>query len=130
MFKRWHNRRADFRLLTLIVAMALVGAAGTASAGDGARPLHGAADADPSPAAKLAQTYDMSWWSVDAGGGSSSGGAFAVTGSIGQPDAGVASGCATALAGGIWAGAEPCDAPLFCNGFESGDTGGWSSVTP
>ena len=32
--------------------------------------------------------YDISWHSIDAGGGRSAGGDFALTGTIGQPDAG------------------------------------------
>ena len=32
--------------------------------------------------------YDLSWWTVDNGGGNSAGGAYAVSGVIGQPDAG------------------------------------------
>ena len=32
--------------------------------------------------------YDLSWWTVDNGGGESAGGAYAVSGVIGQPDAG------------------------------------------
>lgn len=32
------------------------------------------------------QNYDMHWWSIDSGGGTSSGGAFTVSGTIGQPD--------------------------------------------
>jgi len=31
--------------------------------------------------------FDVSWWTVDGGGGVSSGGGFEVTGTIGQPDA-------------------------------------------
>lgn len=35
-----------------------------------------------------AQPYDVSWWTVDGGGGRSAGGPYAVTGTAGQPDAG------------------------------------------
>jgi uncharacterized repeat protein (TIGR01451 family) len=40
-----------------------------------------------SPAA-TAQPYDVSWWTVDGGGGSSAGGPYVLTGTAGQPDAG------------------------------------------
>jgi hypothetical protein len=56
----------------------------------------------------LAQTgdgYDLSWWTVDGGGGSSSGGPYTLSGTVGQPDAGVLSGGTYALAGGFRPGA-------------------------
>jgi hypothetical protein len=55
----------------------------------------------------LAQSgYDLSWWTVDGGGGASSGGDFSLSGTIGQPDTGVPmSGGEYALTGGFWAGA-------------------------
>ena len=43
-------------------------------------------------------------WTVDGGGTRSTGGAFAVTGTIGQPDAGVLTGGTFALLGGFWFG--------------------------
>lgn len=88
-------------------------------------------DAVRSPSeTKILAPYDMAWWSVDGGGGSSNGGVFALTGGVGQPDTGVAGGCGTAIEGGLWSGVVPCGTPLFCDGFETGDTGVWSSVTP
>ena len=33
----------------------------------------------------------------------------------------------TVIEGGLWAGAVDPQ-PVFCNGFESGDTGAWSST--
>ncbi len=54
----------------------------------------------------LAQTgngYDLSWWTVDGGGGESSGGGYTLVGTGGQPDAGVLmSGGSYTLAGGFW----------------------------
>jgi len=85
-------------------------------------------DRDPDP--KILAPYDMSWWSVDGGGGSSSGGGFAVTGSIGQPDAGVARSCARAMEGGVWSGPVHVEPPLFCDGFEDGDTSVWATTVP
>jgi hypothetical protein len=55
----------------------------------------------------------LPWWTVDGGGGESSGGdAYALAGTIGQPDAGPAlSDGDYALAGGFWFGAAPSAAP-------------------
>jgi hypothetical protein len=36
--------------------------------------------------------YSLDWWTVDGGGGQSTGSVFTVTGTIGQPDAGVMTG--------------------------------------
>ncbi len=86
-------------------------------------PVHGS-----SAAAKNGRADEMAAWSVDAGGGQSTGGAFALTAAIGQPDAGVVSSGGTVLAGGLWAGTVDFGA-IFVNGFESGGTGAWSSAT-
>jgi hypothetical protein len=48
--------------------------------------------------------YDLSWSTVDGGGGTSSGGSYSLGGTVGQPDAGVLSGGGYTLAGGFWAG--------------------------
>jgi hypothetical protein len=49
------------------------------------------------------QTYDISWWSIDGGAGTSVGNGFAVSGIIGQPDAGPAmTGGSYAVGGGYW----------------------------
>jgi hypothetical protein len=48
--------------------------------------------------------YDLTWSTVDGGGGSSSGGAYTLDGTIGQADAGSSSGGGYSLAGGFWAG--------------------------
>ena len=54
-------------------------------------------------AAQSGGTYDLSWSTIDAGGGSSSGGSYALVGTLGQPDAveQVANSPYT-LAGGFW----------------------------
>ena len=49
--------------------------------------------------------YDLSWRTVDGGGGESSGGSYTLAGSIGQPDAGTLSGGGYTLVGGFWGGA-------------------------
>ncbi len=55
--------------------------------------------------------------SIDGGGQGSSGGAFVVTGSIGQPDAGVHAGGTFRLTGGLWGTARGDDV-LFRDGFD------------
>jgi hypothetical protein len=50
-----------------------------------------------------AQTYAIDWHTIDGGGGTSTGGVYAVSGTIGQPDAGVMSGGNYTLTGGFWA---------------------------
>lgn len=51
--------------------------------------------------AALAQ-YSVDWCTVDGGGGSSSGGPYSVTGTVGQPDAGDMANAPYAVAGGFW----------------------------
>jgi len=47
--------------------------------------------------------YSIDWWTVDGGGGTSTGGVYSVSGTLGQPDAGVMSGGSFTLTGGFWA---------------------------
>ena len=49
-----------------------------------------------------AQSFGLDWFTLDGGGGTSSGGAFAVNGTAGQPDAGAMSGGLFTLEGGFW----------------------------
>jgi len=53
------------------------------------------------PLAARAQ-YSLDWATIDGGGGTSTGGVYSVTGTIGQPDAGAMSGGTYTLAGGFW----------------------------
>jgi hypothetical protein len=55
-----------------------------------------------SAVAQTGGSYDLSWSTSDAGGGSSSGGSYTLAGTLGQPDAGVLSGGSYALNGGFW----------------------------
>ncbi|HNS50553.1 MAG TPA: hypothetical protein PKO09_05155 [Anaerolineae bacterium] len=49
--------------------------------------------------------YDLSWSTVDGGGGTFSiGGGYSLGGTAGQPDAGMATGGVYALGGGFWGG--------------------------
>ena len=51
-----------------------------------------------------AQTYSIDWFTVDGGGGTTTGGMYAVSGTIGQPDAsGAMTGSNYSLTGGFWA---------------------------
>lgn len=49
-----------------------------------------------------AQTYSIDWSTIDGGGGTSTGGVYTVSGTIGQPDAGRMSGGNFTLDGGFW----------------------------
>lgn len=62
-------------------------------------------------------TFSIDWYTIDGGGGQSSGGGFTLTGTIGQPDAvfGGASGGTYGFVGGFWGGSVDF---LFKNGFE------------
>ncbi len=46
--------------------------------------------------------YSIEWSTIDGGGGTSTGGVYAVSGTIGQPDAGRMSGGSFTLDGGFW----------------------------
>lgn len=46
---------------------------------------------------------EISWWTVDGGGGLSGSGNYTLSGTIGQPDAGVLAGGSYTLRGGFWA---------------------------
>jgi hypothetical protein len=61
------------------------------------------------------QSYSMNWFTIDGGGGASTGGVYAVSGTLGQPDAGgPISGGNYSLTGGFWslsAAVQTLDAP-------------------
>ena len=52
--------------------------------------------------------YELSWSTIDGGGGKSSGGDYTLFGTIGQPDAGYAAGDDYEVLGGFWAGGPLC----------------------
>lgn len=55
-------------------------------------------------AAASAQPFAIDWYTIDGGGGTSSGGNFTLSGTIGQPDAGpTMTGGNFTLTGGFWA---------------------------
>jgi len=49
-------------------------------------------------------SFDLSWVTIDSGGGTSKAGQFSLSGTIGQPDAGVLAGGKFTLEGGFWSG--------------------------
>jgi hypothetical protein len=57
--------------------------------------------------------YDLTWNTLDGGGGTSSGGAYTLMGTAGQPDAGGLSGGSYSLQGGFWAGVAEALPRLF-----------------
>ena len=55
------------------------------------------------PAAGFAQSYSIDWYKVAGGGGTSTGGTYTVSGTIGQPDAsGAMTGGNYSVTGGFW----------------------------
>jgi len=60
---------------------------------------------------------EITWQTFDAGGGTSSGGGYVLSGTIGQPDAsGPLTGGALTLAGGFWALEDSCPADWNASG--------------
>ena len=54
--------------------------------------------------AETTAAYDLSWWTVDSGGATGlTSGAYTLSGTAGQPDAGTLSSGDYDLAGGFWA---------------------------
>jgi hypothetical protein len=52
--------------------------------------------------------YELIWTTIDGGGGTSSGGQYILTGTIGQPDADYSAGGNYELLGGFWPGGPLC----------------------
>ena len=85
MMKR-PQTRPNRRLLLALLAAAIIGAAAVR--------------------AQIGGGYDLTWNTIDGGGGASSGGGYQLDGTLGQSDAGPAlSGGPYSLAGGFWSGA-------------------------
>jgi hypothetical protein len=72
----------------------------------------------------LAQSYSIDWFTIDGGGGTGTGGMFAVSGTVGQPDAGNMSGGSFSLTGGFWSliAVQMPDAPRLMISFTSTNT--------
>ena len=62
-----------------------------------------------------AQNYSIDWYKVAGGGGTSTGGVYTVSGTIGQPEAGAMTGGNYSLTGGFWSliGVQTPGAPLL-----------------
>ena len=54
----------------------------------------------------LAQSYSIGWFTLDGGGGTSSGGNFTLNGTLGQSDVGTMRGGNFSLAGGFWGASQ------------------------
>jgi hypothetical protein len=69
------------------------------------------------PVAGFSQTYSIDWFKIAGGGGTSTGGTYVVSGTIGQPDAsGQMSGGSYSVTGGFWgliAAVQTAGAPLL-----------------
>ncbi len=81
----------------------------------------------------LGQSYSIDWYKVSGGGGTSTNGQYAVTGTIGQPDAsGAMTGGNYSLAGGFWsliAVAQTAGAPtLYISHSGNSVTVYWQNV--
>ncbi len=69
--------------------------------------------------------YSIDWFTIDGGGGTSTGGVYSVSGTIGQPDAGTMSGGNFTIQGGFWgilAAIQSPGAPLLRVGLTSSNT--------
>lgn len=82
-----------------------------------------------------AQSYSIDWFTIDGGGGTSSGGNYTLSGTIGQPDVGSLNGGNYSLQGGFWPGVlvvpSTGEAPTMLIQFAGGSvTISWTPVTP
>ena len=59
--------------------------------------------AAPTATAQSGGGYDLTWNTIDGGGGQSTGGGYTLTGTIGQADAGTQSGGSYTVGGDFWA---------------------------
>ena len=87
-----------------------------------------------------AQSYSVDWYKVSGGGGTSTGGTYQVSGTIGQPDASMAmTGGSYSLTGGFWSlyAVQSAGAPLLtiiCSGNQAiiswdASVNGWTLQT-
>jgi len=83
----------------------------------------------------LSQSFRIDWSTIDGGGGTSTGGGYSLSGTIGQPDAGAMSGGGFTLSGGFWGALVPVQetgAPLLS--IQAGAAGSasilWTPATP
>ena len=86
------------------------------------------------PGLAFAQNHSIDWFTFD-GGGTSTGGVYSVSGTIGQPDAGAMSGGNYSLIGGFWGAVLPVQTPggpaLFIQNLFNGSVKvSWPTNTP
>jgi hypothetical protein len=86
------------------------------------------------PAVGFAQSYSIDWYKVAGGGGTSTGGTYQVSGTIGQPDAGMAmTGGNYSLTGGFWALISVAQTPgaptLYITGSGNTVTVFWQDIS-
>lgn len=109
--------RAPCSRAPIRIAVALLAAMGQSAASGSNHGAFGTGDAKGDAA------YTVHRWTVDGGGGRSSGGAYTLTGTIAQPDSDPlqpSTGGSHAITGGFWPGIDQA-APttmLFADGFE------------
>ena len=86
------------KTLALVLALAAVACTSVALASGGP-------PSKPNAVGPPGAGFDLSWSTVDGGGATlSTGGRYALGGTMGQPDAGMLTGADYALAGGFWGG--------------------------
>ena len=84
----------------------------------------------------FAQSYSIDWFTIDGGGGTSTGGVYSVNGTLGQPDAGgPMTGGNYSLTGGFWAlptAVQSSNAPTLLIGPAAPGfaTVSWTPATP
>src|SRR5215471_4283969 len=61
--------------------------------------------------AQTGGNFDLTWSTIDGGGGTSTGGQFSMSGTVGQPDAGKRTGGQFTLEGGFWSGVSVIQTP-------------------
>lgn len=118
MTRRARHERGRWVPATIALLLALKAAALAAS------PDIQAPRTTESPAATAGPIYSVDRYTIDGGGGTSAGGDFSLSGTIGQPDAEPLQpsiGGAFAVSGGYWPGAPVQALPIFADGFESLD---------
>ena len=82
-----------------------------------------------SAACVASDQYSIDWFKIAGGGGTSIGGAYSVSGTIGQPDAGTMSGGPFTLTGGFWAlpvAVQSSNAPTL---LITGGAPGWATIS-